>query len=112
MNLFSSYTSCSQIATIMDNSTPWIPTLKGQVLQIQTIIQEQAVSRLTNDPSWVKVTLGGAIARVPKAEVALWDCILGIWRLKETAPEAEDDGEDNLWRDHVLAWLVHSDYSY
>jgi hypothetical protein len=94
----------------MQYSTPWVPTLNGKTLpslkRLETILREQAVPRSKTDPSWVKTNLDDVIRKTPKAENAIWDCVMGVWRLKELAPDKEDDGEDELWSQHVSAWLV------
>ena len=58
------------------------------------------------DAAWTPSKLEVALASVPEAKESFLECVLALWQLRESAPDEEDDGQDDAWRLHVLAWLV------
>jgi len=58
------------------------------------------------DAAWTPSKLEVVLASVPEVKESFLECVLALWQLWESAPDKEDDGQDDAWRLHVLAWLV------
>ena len=61
---------------------------------------------LRKEPEWCKRVIAGLAANTPEAQELLQEAILALWHLKEVAPSEEESEEDEVWVQHVSAWLV------
>ena len=98
----------------MDFSAPWIPSANGNALpmfeRLRQVLENDAKPSPRTDKAWLPSSLSGTIAKAPEAKGAILDCVLSLWRLKEAAPSEGEEEEDEVWRDHVSAWLVSVGY--
>jgi len=98
----------------MDLSVPWVPTTNGNVLRplarYDEVVDSACAPVPRQDRPWVKTTYSDIFSKHPQAGEALWESVLALWRLKVVVPE-EADVDDDLWAEHVLAWLVSTPLS-
>ena len=91
-------------------SLPWIPSVNGNALpmfaRLRSIVDSGARPSPRRDAAWTPARLEDALASVPEAKSSILECVLTMWQLRESAPDEEDDGQDDAWRSHVSAWLV------
>ena len=52
--------------------------------------------------------MGSGLEVGTPGEVALWECVLALWRLKLTE---EKGSEDLIWLQHVSAWMVSNEFA-
>ena len=94
----------------MDLETPWTPTLDGATLEVferlQLVLDEERRPSSKLEPRWVQASIKNLVANIPEAQKPLWDCVLSLWQLKESAPSEDGHDDDDRWREHVSAWLV------
>ena len=90
----------------MTTPLAWIPQLDGIKLPacelFDEVVQQWLIPKVDLDPSWAKKNLFPVFATVTDAE-AIWETVLAMWRLKQ---REEDGGEEKVWQDHVVAWMV------
>jgi len=90
--------------------TPWVPEYKGNVLQplnrLAPVFENNEVPTAKHYPTWVRSAVREGASSNLKAENTLWESVLGLWRLGQVESSEEDDGEDELWTEHIRAWLV------
>jgi hypothetical protein len=95
---------------MMDTALPWVPAIDGNNLPIlkriadSVEIEEEPHAR--NDAPWAKKAVRESVAKSPHSLDVVWDCVVGIWRLKSKPSGLGEDGEDDLWAQHTIAWLV------
>ena len=97
----------------MDASSPWVPTLSGKVLpalsRIEELVENEQKPSPDKDEDWSKSNIKKILAGNPDAIEPMWECVVGLWRLRRTKPSEDDEEDDDLWRQHVSAWLVRRD---
>jgi hypothetical protein len=53
---------------------------------------------------WSEEMVEMELDQSPEGAEALWECVVALWRLNMAGDEGE--GEDEVWQQHVSAWLV------
>jgi hypothetical protein len=102
-------------ATSMDVSPPWFPSERVNVLpafaQLNDVIGDALIPDNIDCEPWAMRSLEGQLSQAPDGRDALWASILALWRLgslEKIMSEMDEDAKQ-LWRLHVLAWLVRVD---
>ena len=94
----------------MNLSTPWTPTVNGNALpmfkRLKVVVDSGASPSPRRDKAWLPSSVEGSFTDFPDAKEPILDCVLSLWRLGEASPDENDDGQDDMWRKHVSAWLV------
>jgi hypothetical protein len=99
----------------MESSTPWAASKYHRWLPIYKALKEVIEDGLTPDPdhyeAWAKRSLAEQLSQAFKSQDAIWESVLGLWRLKYLEPtlETADEQVKTLWRLHASAWLVSAD---
>jgi hypothetical protein len=93
----------------MDLSTPWTPSLDGNVCaasHLYQLVQNDFPNSINNTP-WAERTLKEELAKTPAAQQALWESILALWRLNLTLKKTSENADwCTDWCNLVSAWLV------
>ena len=63
---------------------------------------------LWRDPIWTYSFLEREHSWIPGLIQPMWTCFLMLWRLKELAPEGDDNEDKEVWKAYMLAWIVSS----
>jgi hypothetical protein len=100
---------CSSSSPMDILSTPWTPTLHGNVCVpyplYEDFIEEDPCPNLAQHATWAESTLDPELKKTPSGRAALWEGILALWRLTLL----KDIGVfDAIWRCLMSAWLVRS----
>ena len=89
----------------MDFSTPWTPSLGGEVCapcDSYERVKKSAPNSIAHRP-WARKTLQEQLSATPEAENALWEGIKALWQLNLTSKESKSKLN---WQNLVSAWLV------
>ena len=93
----------------MSFDTPWVPSLNGNNVRpceaISELVEDDIKPNPDNDVDrpWSARAIRENPEVPPMARKAMIECALSLWRLKVTA---EKGGDDPIWVDNVVAWLV------
>ena len=92
----------------VDLSTPWVPTLDGNQLapfaKYEELVQDEEMPSAKKSPEWSIKAHKQILEKVPEVKEALWETVLGVYRLQMLEEEA-----DELWINYLQAWLVRRD---
>lgn len=83
------------------NGTPLPPYPK-----LDEMIRNMESPGSRRDPTWTYSFLEKELAWIPVMLSPMWDCFLMLWRLKELAPEGDDDESDAVWQTYTISWIV------
>lgn len=91
----------------IDLSTPWVATLNGNSLApfpaFDRLVEDDEFPSAKEQLGWSRSEVATCLGRVSGKEgrAALWDSVVGVYRLKLL-----EEGSGVEWADHVRAWLV------
>ena len=72
------------------------------------VVQRQLSPDKFRDSAWIRSAMGSGLEVGTPGEVALWECVLALWRLKLME---EKGSEDPIWPQHVSAWMVSNGFA-
>ena len=85
-------------------------TLNGTALppypKLDEMIRNTEAPGSRRDPTWTYSFLERELSWIPGLIQPMWSCFLMLWRLKELAPEGDDDEDEEVWKAYTLAWIV------
>ena len=88
----------------------WTPIVNGKALptfsHFTDILEDGLVPSSRKEPEWCKRAIADLVANTPEAQEPPQEAILALWRLKEVTPSEEESKEDEVWVQHMSAWLV------
>ena len=90
--------------------SPWVPAFNGKLIpplkRLVPILANDESPTSKHSPLWTRSLVRKRAGSDPEAEEPLWETVLALWRLSQVECCDTDDGEDDLWTQHVRAWLV------
>jgi len=86
--------------------TPWVHSLHGRALppysEYEDLQKQKIRPSSAVNGDWANASVVSRVSQVPEVEEAMWECVLGLWRLSTFS--AEKKGPQ--WQDYMSAYLA------